>query len=127
MLWLPAILHCELEAADIQLLTHEHHHEHDVDHAHPAGSAHQDSHGHEGGDGSHALKDTPFTAGVPGMKVLPPPDSVSPVLLALLSHPQPCVEPVLSPKRHPPPPDLQVAWQFIARAAPPARAPSLNS
>jgi hypothetical protein len=127
VLWLPAILHCELEAADIRLLTHDHHHEHDVDHTHGAEAGHQDSHGHDSGDGAHALKDTPFTAGLPGVKVLPPSDSVSPALRALLSLPRLCVEPALSPERHPPPPGLQAAWQFIARAAPPARAPSLNS
>ncbi len=36
-------------------------------------------------------------------------------------------EPILSPKRHVPPLELKVAWQFIERAAPPARAPSRNS
>jgi hypothetical protein len=36
-------------------------------------------------------------------------------------------EPTLSPVRHAPPLELRVAWQFITRAAPPARAPSLNS
>jgi hypothetical protein len=126
-LWLPAILHCELEAADIQLLTHDHHHEHDVDHAHHASGQPDPDHGHGTGDGTHALDDTPFAATTPGLKVLPPGDSVSPVLYALLSLPQHIAEPMLSPDRHPPPPDLQAAWQFLTRAAPPARAPSLNS
>lgn len=36
-------------------------------------------------------------------------------------------QPALSPARHAPPRELRVAWQFISRAAPPARAPSLNA
>lgn len=38
-----------------------------------------------------------------------------------------CTEPALSPARHAVPPELAVTWQFVARAAPPARAPSLNT
>jgi hypothetical protein len=124
VLWLPAVLHCELEAANIQLLTHDHHHEHDLDHAHHAADQHDANHGHGSDEGTHALDDTPFTATAPGLKVLPPADAVSPVLLALLSLPQKLAEPALSPERHPPPLELAAAWQFVSRAAPPARAPN---
>jgi hypothetical protein len=126
-LWLPAILHCELEAADVRLLTHDHHHEHAADHAHHAPDQPDSDHGHGATDGPHALEDTPFTATTPGLKVPPPADFVSPVLFALLSLPPYFAEPILSPERHPAPPDLQAAWQFLTRAAPPARAPSLHS
>lgn len=37
------------------------------------------------------------------------------------------IEPALSPERHAPPLELKAAWQFVTRAAPPARAPSLNA
>lgn len=127
VLWLPAVLHCELEAADVQLLTHDHHHEHDADHDHHTSNPHDTNHGHGSGEGPHALDDTPFTASTPVQKLLPPGCTVSPVLLALLLPAPVSTEPALSPARHPPPPGLQVAWQFITRAAPPARAPSLNS
>jgi hypothetical protein len=54
------------------------------------------------------------------------PDSACPLCCAaLVSAARP--ESVLSPKRHAPPLELKVAWQFIERAAPPARAPSLNA
>lgn len=117
-LWLPATLHCEFELADIGFLTHDdHEHHHDL----PAGS-----HG-ESGEAGHAIEYTPYTATTPSLKVPPPADSFS-ILLAALAWPASVsIEPPLSPARHGPPPEWRVAWQFITRAAPPARAPSLNS
>lgn len=116
-LWLPASLHCELEAADIHFLTHEHDH-HDSA-AHDQGTGTDDAH--------HAFKDAPVTAGKPVTKLLLPAQAQSLGLLTCLATPWDNPTLVLSPERHPPPPELRVAWQFLSRAAPPARAPSLHS
>ncbi len=116
-LWLPATLHCELEDAEVHFLTHDDHHHSDAHHDH--GTGEEDEH--------HAFKDTPYSASTSAVKVLPPGDSLSVVLLALLATGREEATPDLSPDRHPPPLELKVAWQFLSRAAPPARAPSLNS
>ncbi len=116
-LWLPASLHCKLEAADVHFLTHDDHHHADTDQDHGNGT--EDEH--------HAFMDAPYTAGATAVKILPPGDSLSVVLLALIASGREVVVSQLSPDRHPPPLELKSAWQFLARAAPPARAPSLNS
>jgi len=113
-LWLPAILHCDFEAAEIAFLTHE---EHDHHHDAPA-----DDH-HGGADASHSIEHVAYTTSAPALKAPPPPDSFSAVLVALAFSCTYCAEPVLSPTSHPPPPDLLAAWQFLYRAAPQARAP----
>jgi hypothetical protein len=115
-LWLPAALHCELEAADVHFLTHEAHHSDGADHDHGTGA--DDEH--------HAFKDAPFTVSAPAVKILPPVDSLSAALLSFLAIGREEVASALSPERHPPPLELTVAWQFMDRAAPPARAPALN-
>ena len=117
-LWIPATLHCAFELAEIAFLSHD---DHDHHHGIPAGT--------HGGteDPGHAIEHTPYTATTPSLKVPPPADSLS-ILLAALAWPASvCIERPLSPASHGPPPEWRVAWQFITRAAPPARAPSLNS
>lgn len=116
-LWLPAVLHCQLEAADVPFLTHDHDHGVEVEHAHGTGS----------GDDHHAFKDTPVRASKVVVKLLPPGHSQAIVLLRWLGTGADAGLPALSPERHPPPLELRVAWHFLARAAPPARAPSRHS
>jgi hypothetical protein len=115
-LWLPATLHCQMEAAEVHFLTHDH--EGDEEH-------------HDYGDGSgdehHAFKDPSVTLSKPVVKILPPSHTQALVLVALLATARDNPTSTLSPERHPPPLELKVAWQFMDRAAPPARAPSLNS
>jgi hypothetical protein len=115
-LWLPATLHCQLEAAEIHFLTHDHEE-----------SEHHD--GHDGGpdDEHHAFKDPSVTLTKSVVKILPPGHAQALVLVALLATARDNPTSALSPERHPPPLELKVAWQFMDRAAPPARAPSLNS
>ena len=117
-LWLPATLHCALESADVAFLTHDsHEHHHDA----PTG-------GHDDGEeAGHAIEYTAYTASTPSLKVPPPSDSLSALFAALVGSSSVCVEPPLSPARHAPPLELRVAWQFLFRAAPPARAPALNT
>ncbi|MBI3885201.1 MAG: hypothetical protein HY302_05670 [Opitutae bacterium] len=113
-LWLPAMLHCELEAAEVQVLTHEDHHRA------PDQSGSAD-------DGFHALKEAAFTAHTPSVKVLPPAVAPVVVILDLAEVTRDWVEPALSPDRHPPPREFSVGWHFVRRAAPLARAPSLRA
>lgn len=114
-LWLPATLHCRLEAAG-------------VFDAHcsetPAAQT-----GEECADDvcptveQGLYKDSSATIAVTAPAECHVPDCCA-LLLAL---DRLVVEPVLSPVRHAPPSELTVGWQFLTRAAPPARAPSLNS
>lgn len=113
-LWLPATLHCDLEAADVHFLTHDDHHS-------------PTDHGTGTGSDYHVLKDTAFTASTPSLKVPLPSGSLAVVPAAVFCDCDGWAEPVLSPARQPPPPALKVAWQFITRAAPPARAPALHA
>lgn len=117
LLWLPAALHCQLEGADIPFLTHDLDHDDAPDHDH--GTSTEDEH--------HAFKDTPIAASKLTTKILPPDHVPFLVLLAHLATGRDALVSRLSPKRHLPPLKLTVAWQFIVRAALPARAPSLNS
>ena len=117
-LWLPATLHCALESADVAFLTHDdHEHHHNV----PAGGR------DDGGEAGHAIEYSAYTANTPSLKVPPPSDSLSALFAALVLSSSVCVEPPLSPARHAPPLELRVAWQFLTRAAPPVRAPALNT
>lgn len=117
-LWLPATLHCALESADVAFLTHENHeHHHD---------APTDEH-NDDGDAAHAIEYTAYTASAPSLRAPLPSDALSAVIAALAWSCAANIEPPLSPARHAPPPELRVAWQFLFRAAPPARAPALNA
>lgn len=114
-LWLPAVLHCQLEAAEVDILTHDHDSP-AVDHQHDTGNEGE----------HHAFADTPVSLTKHATKLLPPatlswaivpPDSVFPAGDSTTA---------LSPEHHPPPYRLSAGWQFVTRAAPPVRAPSLN-
>lgn len=111
--WLPATLHCRLEAADIHLrgVTHEDH-EHSTAH-------------HEAcrEDACHALESARYTGAVSLLKVPPPALDALAAPPAFLRVPERGDESPLSPVRHPPPADATVTWQFEFRAAPPGRAP----
>lgn len=112
-LWLPATMHCQLEAAGM-------------------GESHQDSCCADETADSECLGDA--CANIENSLIkdstqelhLAAPITVCPLCCAALVRTA-RVEPILSPKRHAPPLELKVAWQFIERAAPPARAPSLNT
>lgn len=113
-LWLPATMHCQLEAAGL-------------------GEAQHDSccTGETADGGTDCLGDA--CANIENSLIkdsapelhLAAPVTVCPLCCAALRSTV-RAEPVLSPKRHAPPLTLQAAWQFIERAAPPARAPSLS-
>ena len=109
-LWLPATLHCQMEAAEVHFLTHDDH------------SASTD-HCPNQHDDHHALKDAPITASTSSLKVPPPSNSLSFVLFALVDADHYSAAPALSPTRREPPLELKVAWQFSTRAAPPSQAP----
>lgn len=112
-LWLPAMLHCELEAAEVSFLTHDDHHS-------------APDHSTSADDEYHVLKEAAFTVGVPSLKVLPPADALAVAFVVLAIDTGKTAEPVLSPYRHPPPPELAVGWHFVRRAAPSPRAPSVR-
>ena len=110
-LWLPTTLHCGLESAGL-LAT--------ADTCVDSGDACCDD------TACSTVEETLFKDPAPTFKVAAP----AAVFLAGLAVVPPfdaiLAEPALSPARHAPPPELRVAWQFLSRAAPPARAPSLN-
>jgi hypothetical protein len=115
-LWLPATLHCKLEAAG-------------VFDAHCSEEQTAQAGGEDCTDDvcptveQGLYKDSSATVAVAAPAECHVPDCCS-LLLAL---DRLATEPALSPVRHAPPSELTVRWQFITRAAPPARAPSLNS
>jgi hypothetical protein len=115
-LWLPATLHCRLEAAGF------------FD-SHCEGEQTAAAAGDDCADDvcptieQGLYKDSSAT-----FKVAAPAECHIPACCAHLLVPEPViVASPLSPVRHAPPSELTVRWQFIARAAPPARAPSRNS
>lgn len=112
-LWLPAMLHCELEAAEVDFLTHDDHHG-----AQGPGAGSSDPH--------HVLKEGAVAASAPSLKILPPTDTLAIVLVALTVGRIRSAGFGLSPDRHPPPPELAVGWHFVRRAAPSPRAPSVR-
>ncbi len=111
--WLPATMHCQLEAAGL-------------------GGSHHDSCCAEEsatadcrGDACANIEASLIKESTPTFNLAAPVcDSLFHcAALAVASD----AEPALSPIRQAPPLELKVAWQFIERAAPPARAPSLGS
>jgi hypothetical protein len=113
-LWLPATLHCKLEAAGVF-----------AEHCTDAGSS-----GDTGctDDACPTIEDALYKDSAAKLMVAAPAEChVGDVCAPLLALDRLAVEPALSPIRHVPPLELRVAWQFLTRAAPPARAPSLNS
>lgn len=108
--WLPATLHCALEAAGLDewFGCHEE-------------AAHDTSHCTD--DACHAVEGLAYKPDVAPVKVPPPaPALLCHCLLCLApSFALPATEPPTAP---PEPPALVRSWQFARRAAPPARAPS---
>ena len=106
-LWLPATLHCALEAADLKnpFLTHaESHHD-----------------GHPADEVMHPLDQLAYKAETPSLIISPP---IAALVIQMLVVPPP-VE-LSGAKRLPSvaePPGLIPSWSFARRAALPARAP----
>ncbi len=114
ILWLPVTLHCRLEAAGL-FAPHDDCAE--LQAAHTGSDCKDDS--------CPLVEDALYKESTQGPLFIAPDVSD---LIVLLELPAPCsLLCTLSPERHAPPPELRVTWQFVARAAPPARAPSLNS
>lgn len=115
-LWLPATLHCDLGAAGFAEAVFDHE-------DHP-GTADASPHG----DACDVVESGWVKRASADLTVAAPADC--PCLLgclALLGATAATAAPVLAPTLHTVPPELAVTWQFVARAAPPARAPaSLN-
>lgn len=109
-LWLPATLHCDLEAAGLENWPGCH------DEA-----AHDSSHCTT--DVCHPLESSAYKPDSAPVKVPPPALGALCLCFVAICTPPPTanVEPPATPPR--PPPELARTWHFIARAAPPARAP----
>ena len=109
-LWLPATLHCDLEAAGL---------------AHPALACHD-----EHAPGAHAdncalVEGGQYHAAIALLKV-PAPSLLACTLCYLTLRAEPPVfVPPVSPEHTDSPPELIRVWQFARRAALPARAPTL--
>lgn len=108
--WLPATLHCALEAAGLDAWFGCHEEAaHDADHCTD--------------DACHAIEGFAYKPDAAAVRVPPPAP-------ALLCHCLLCLAPSLAlPATEPAtpapePPALARSWQFVRRAAPPARAPS---
>lgn len=112
-IWLPATLHCDLEAAGLA----------------PSAVACHDDHctSEHSADNCSLIEDGSFRASADTLKVASP-NLVSFCACLLcgaaisISPPMLAVEPSIAP-----PLELKVGWQFVVRAAPPARAPSLKT
>ena len=110
-LWLPATLHCDLEAAGLEIAFVCH------DHATPTAAA-----AHCTDDACHALEEAAYTAFTLTKLV----GVISLSVLALLPEPADLPAAALSPARTDVPLEVLRSWQFRTRAAPPARAPSAS-
>jgi hypothetical protein len=114
-IWLPATLHCRLEAAGLEPA-----------HECCAENGAQASAGDCRDDPCPTVEENLFKESSQGLTVSAP--SAWDCDLDGAMMPGACASiptvPALSPARHAPPPELEAAWQFMARAAPPARAPS---
>lgn len=117
--WLPATLHCRIEAAG---LAQPHHEECNGEHTSPVpeNSCRDDA--------CPSVESTLIKEAGAALAVAAPADCACHLCLAvLLAAGAERVAPLLSPQRQSPPLELAVTWQFVTRAAPPARAPSLAS
>ena len=112
--WLPVTLHCSLEAAGVFAAAD------DCCTAEPSASA-----GDCKDDACPTVENALYKESSHALTVAAPELARCFVCLEL---PAPGSQlQALSPARHAPPPELRVTWQFVTRAAPPARAPSLNT
>ena len=109
-LWLPATLHCDLEAAGLEIgvLCH--------DHDTPEAAA-----AHCTDDACHAIEDAAYTA-VTLTKLV---SGTVLSVVALLPEPLELPAAALSPASTDVPLEVPRSWRFSTRAAPPARAPSV--
>lgn len=114
-IWLPATLHCRLEAAGFEPA-------HDC----CADGGVEAATGDCRGDACPAVEENLFKETSPSLKVAAPAvcDCCICHALAPVAPAPDLGAPALSPERHAPPLELKAAWQFLARAAPPARAPN---
>jgi hypothetical protein len=108
-LWLPATLHCDLEAAGLEIAFVCHDHEVPVAPVSPCAA-----------DACHAIEDAAYTAIVLNKFV----GEAALTVIALLPEPVEVPAAAISPERTDVPRELGRAWQFRTRAAPPVRAPS---
>lgn len=117
-LWLPVTLHCRLEAAGLF-------EPHDACHAtEQAAEPNSDCKD----DSCPTVEDSLYKESAQTLTLAAPSLCNGLACLAVVALERDlCAEPTLSPARHAPPRELRVAWQFLSRAAPPARAPSLNT
>lgn len=111
-LWLPATLHCDLEAAEVEFLTHKDH----------TSSACRDT---CTDDACHDIESGAFTKEVGTLRVLPPPELAQADFLLRLIAPPRLEEPprIASGEQAPEWLVLRQTWRFVHRAALPARAP----
>lgn len=117
-LWLPATMHCRLEAAGF-FEAHD-----GCGEEAAAASAATDCKD----DACPTVEQALYKESAVDLVVAAPAECHVPDCCALLLATVALANaPSLSDARHVAPPELNVTWQFVARAAPPARAPSLNS
>jgi hypothetical protein len=108
-LWLPATLHCALEAADIHIAI--------VCHDHDTQAA---SENHCADDSCHAIESASFTV----FSLTKLVGTATLLVVARLAEPIELPPDGVRPERTDVPRELQRSWQFSTRAAPPTRAPS---
>lgn len=118
-LWLPATLHCDLEAAGLDELFHcvTDHHSADRDQAAPSAAHH---------DACDVVESDTFQPAA-NTAILPPPSLCAVLLCFVLPPPALALNPPPSglTDRLVAPREVARTWHFVARAALPARAPSL--
>lgn len=121
--WLPATLHCRLEAAGLFDLHASTCDEHPGEHAHaePSSDDCQDNICPTVESALYKESCAPFAL------IAPATHDCLQLALAWANLAARDAASPLCPDRFPPPEKLAVTWQFSTRAAPPARAPGLNS
>jgi hypothetical protein len=112
-LWLPATLHCDLEAAGVTNILGCH------DHRTTGPAFGSDDH-------CHSIEGVAYKLDFAAIKTPPPVTSLlfvfaHPSLLAAVFPPR-----AITVEANAAPPEVARTWHFVARAAPPARAPSLE-
>lgn len=113
-LWLPATLHCDLEAAGVTNILGCHDHR-------AAGPAFGTD------DHCHSIEGVSYKLDFGSSKTPPPGDFI----LFVLADPR-VITTATPPRRiavesRAAPPEIARTWHFVARAAPPARAPSIEA